>query len=894
MIDPSGDRPDPDAILHALNQERTKRARLKIFFGMCAGVGKTYEMLQAAQEAKEAGIDVVIGAVHTHGRIETGALVAGLPVIPLKQVEYRGTILEELDIDAILARKPALVLVDELAHTNAPGSRHTKRYLDVLELLDNGIDVFTTLNVQHLESRADTVAQITGTIVRETLPDSVFEEADEVEVIDIPPDELLRRLADGKVYAPERSQRAVENFFRRGNLTALREMTLRLATERVEHQLRDYVRTEHIRGPWRSGQRLVVGVTPSRESVHLIRWTKRLAFTMQASWVAVFVERSRALTAAAQEQFARNIELARELGAEVVTTADEDVAAALVRVAREHNATQIIVGRSGESRFMGLRPTLVDRIIGLSTDIDVCVTGGEEPEKPRRRVPFPSPAFHSGMWHYATAAAVVLLVSAACFPFAGVIGYQTISLILLLTVILLPLRFGVGPVVLAAALSALIWDFLFIPPRFTFYIRAPQDVLMVVMYFAVAAVTGILTVRVRAREKAVRSREERALALYALTNDLSSARNQNDVVQAAVAHVRKSFDADVAVFLSDLDGDFVHIPHPASTYRPSDKEMSVPSWVHWNEKRAGRFTQTLPFARATYYPLAGPRYPLGVLGLQLRGDARLSIDQESLLSNFLNQIASALEREFLNEMTKQSIALAESERLYTTLFNSISHEMRTPITALIAASEGLLDEAGTGSPDLRNRLAQEIQSAAERLDNIVQNLLAMTRLESGLIQPKRDWADLRDLINSATEKLTKELAGHRVTVDIAPTLPLVRVDFALMEQVFLNLVRNAAVHTPPGSSIEIAAAREGAECVVTISDNGRGFPPDALPRVFEKFYRVPGSKTGGIGLGLSIALGFVRAHRGTMTVENRPEGGARFTLRLPLETHAQPPAESTP
>jgi two-component system sensor histidine kinase KdpD len=891
MTDPAQDRPDPDAILQALKQERTKRGRLKIFFGMCAGVGKTYEMLQAAQDARANGIDVVIGVVHTHGRAETEALLPGLALIPLKEVAYRGTHLEEMDIDAILARKPALVLVDELAHTNAPGSRHTKRYLDVLELLDNGIDVYSTLNVQHLESRADAVAQITGTIVRETLPDSVFEQADEVEVIDIPPDELLRRLADGKVYTPERSRRAVENFFRRGNLTALREMALRLATERVEHQLRDYMRTDRIRGPWRSGQRLVVGVTPSRESVHLIRWTRRLAFTMQASWVAVFIERARPLTAAQQEQFARNIALARELGAEIVTTADEDVAAALVRVAREQNATQIIVGRSGESRFMGLRSTLVDRIIGLSTDIDVCVTGGEAAEKPRRRAPFRSPAFHSGLPHYAAASAVVLAVSAACFPFAGVIGYQTISLILLLAVILLPLRLSVGPVVLAAALSALSWNFLFIPPRFTFYISAPQDVLMVLTYFAVAAVTGILTVRVRAREKAVRSREERAVALYALTHDLSSARNQDDVVRAAVAHVHKSFDADVAVFLSDLDGDFVHVPHAASTYHPTEKELSVPSWVHWNEKRAGRFTETLPFAGATYYPLAGPRYPLGVLGLQPRSAARLSIDQESLLSNFLNQISSALEREFLNEMTKRSIALAESERLYTTLFNSISHEMRTPITALIAASESLLNDVVAASAGLRMRLAQEIQSAAERLDNIVQNLLAMTRLESGLIQPKRDWTDLRDLVNSATEKLTKELSDHDVVVSIPPDFSLVRLDFALMEQVFLNLLRNSAVHTPPGSRIEIRAVRDGAECVVTIADNGSGFPPDSLPRVFEKFYRVPGSKTGGIGLGLSIALGFVRAHHGTITVENRPEGGAQFTIRLPLETHTQPPEE---
>jgi two-component system sensor histidine kinase KdpD len=410
---------------------------------------------------------------------------------------------------------------------------------------------------------------------------------------------------------------------------------------------------------------------------------------------------------------------------------------------------------------------------------------------------------------------------------------------------------------------------------------------MVFTYFAIAAVTGVLTVRVRAREKAVRSREERAVALYALTNDLSSAKNQDDVVRAAVANIKKFFNADLAVFVSDLDGDFVNKAHGASTYLPSEKELSVPAWVHWNEKKAGRFTETLPFAVATYYPLSSPRYPLGVIGVRTGGGDRLSIDQETLLENFLSQISSVLEREFLNEMTKQSIAFAESERLYTTLFNSISHEMRTPITALVGASEGLLNDKVGGQPEVRRELAQEVQSAAERLDNIVQNLLAMTRLESGLIQPRRDWTDIRDLIHSCRSKLEKELAGHSVLIDVSPSLPLVKLDFALFEQVLVNLLRNAALHTQANSTITVGARAEGKECIVTITDDGPGFPPDSLKSVFEKFYRVPGSKTGGIGLGLSIAQGFVLAHGGTMTVENLPERGAKFTIRLPLEPGAQ-------
>jgi two-component system sensor histidine kinase KdpD len=881
-------RLDPEALLRSLKraEEKAGRGRLKIFFGMCAGVGKTYEMLQAGQEAKKKEMDIVIGYVETHGRAETEALVHGLTPIPRKKIEYRGVWLEEMDLDAVLSRKPGLVLVDELAHTNAPGSRHTKRYLDVMELLDNGIDVYTTLNVQHLESRADTVAQITGAIVRETVPDSVFERADEVEVIDLPPDELLKRLAEGKVYAPERSQRAIQNFFRVGNLTALREMTLRLGAERVDRQLRDYMQTERIRGPWKSGNRLVLGLTASQHAVQLIRWTRRIAFTMQANWIAVFVERSRPLTETEKDQLAKNLALARELGAEIITTADEDVGAALLRVAREQNATQIIVGRSKKKWLW--QKSLVDRLLDLSTDIDVYVTSGEEPADAGTKWRFVIPEIHSGPTQYATAAAIVLFISSVCYPFSDFLGYQTVSLILLLIVVLLPLRLGVGPVILAAFLSVLTWDYFFIPPRFTFAIATKQDVLMVLTYFAVSAVTGILTVRVRARQKAVRSREERAVALYSLTNDLSSAKNQDDVVKAAVANIKKFFNADLAVFVSDLDGDLVNTAHPASTYLPSEKELSVPAWVHWNEKKAGRFTETLPFAEATYYPLSSPRYPLGVIGVKLGGRDRFSVDQETLLENFLSQISSALEREFLNEMTKQSIAFVESERLYTTLFNSISHEMRTPITALVGASESLLIDKVGGRPEVRRELAQEIQSAAERLDNIVQNLLAMTRLESGLIQPRRDWVDMLDLMRSCKAKLEKELAGHNVSIIVSPSLPLVKLDFALFEQALTNLLRNAALHTQANSSIEMSAYCEGKECLVTIADDGPGFPPDSLKRIFEKFYRVPGSKTGGIGLGLSIAQGFVQAHGGTMTVENRTERGAKFTIRLPLETGMPP------
>jgi two-component system sensor histidine kinase KdpD len=885
-------RPDPDILLHALKkeEEQATKGKLKIFFGMCAGVGKTYDMLKSAHEARGKNVDLVIGIVETHGRPETEALLAGLPIIPRKKIEYKGTTLDEMDLDAIISRKPQLVLVDELAHTNVPGSRHTKRYQDVLELLDHGINVYATLNVQHLESRADTVAQITGSTIRETVPDSILEQADEVELIDIPPDELLKRLSEGKVYTPERSQQAIQNFFQKGNLTALREMSLRLTAERVDHQLRDYMRSKRIAGPWKSGQRLLLGVSPSPHSVSLIRWARRMAYTMDASWIAVYVETARSLSETAKTQLAKNIKLAQELGAEVITTADEDIAEALVRVAHEQNATQLLVGKP--QRAYSLRKSLLDQVIERSGDLDVYVVGGNEKSTSRKAIHLPE--IHSGLPQYAVAAAIVCLIVTISYPLSPIVGYQTVSLILLLTVALLSLKLGAGPVLLGAAISALAWNFFFIPPQFTFAIGLAQDVLMFVAYFAIAAITGTLTARIRAREKAVRFREERATALYTLTRDLSNAPNQDEVAKAAVTNIRKFFNAEVAVFLSDPDGEIFTKAHQASTFTPGEKEFSVAAWVYWNEKKAGKFTDTLPFATATYYPMSGPRYPLGVVGVQFKEGGHLTLDQETLLENFVRQIASTLEREQLNEMAKRSIASVEAERLYKTLFNSISHELRTPIAAIVSASEGLLDVTTATNDGVRKDLSSEIHTAAERLNRLVENLLDMTRLESGRIRPNRDWCDLHDLITASVRKLDRELSNHDVVVNISDDMPLVKLDFGLIEQTITNLLHNASLYTPTGTQIQVNVSSRNQDCIIEVSDNGPGFPKEALARIFEKFYRVPGTRAGGTGLGLSIVRGFVEANGGTIKVGNKPEGGARFVITLPVlseqekETRHQP------
>ncbi|HVN48039.1 MAG TPA: sensor histidine kinase KdpD [Bacteroidota bacterium] len=883
MDTPEEYRPNPDELLNALKkeEEHSKRGKLKIFFGMCAGAGKTYDMLKSAHEAKAKGIDVMVGYVETHKRKETDALLEDLAILPRNKIEYRGVFLEEMNLDAILERKPQLVLVDELAHTNVQGSRHTKRYQDVLEILDNGIDVYTTLNVQHLESRAEAVAQITGSIVRETVPDSIFEQADEVELIDISPEELLKRLAEGKVYAPERSQQAVQNFFRKGNLTALREMSLRLTAERVDQQLREYKQTQHITGTWKSSQRLLVGISASPSAISVIRWARRMAYAMNATWIAAYVESSKQLSDAAKKQLNSNMKLARELGAEVMTTGNEHVPNGLVHIAQQQNVSHILIGRSKQYRMFA--NTLYDRLIELSGDIDVTVVGDHSSEHVQTKNHVRLFEIQSGWSQYAVVTLIVMLVAVASYPLTVYAGYQTVSLILLLTVALLSLRFGVGPVLLAAAVSSMIWNYFFIPPRFTLTINKPQDMLMFVTYFAIAAVTGTLTARVRAREKAVHSREERATALFTLTKQLTAAKTQNEVAEAAGKNIASYLNSEVAIFLSEPDGDIFTKAHTASTFKIDEKEFGVAAWVYWNEKKAGKYTDTLPSANAVYYPISGPRYPLGVIGVKPRDGKQFTMDQESLLENFIAQIAATLEREQLNEMAKRTIVYAESEKLYKTLFNSISHELRTPITAIMNASEGLLFNQQSSSDELHSDLLLDIHTAAERLNRLVENLLDMTRLESGQLALKSDWCDVRDIINTSLNKLEKELSHHKIQIRIPEGLPLVKLDYVLIEQVITNLLYNASLYTPHGSTIDIETHIDHHELMITISDDGPGFPPDTVQKLFDKFYRVPGTRTGGTGLGLSIARGFVEAHKGTITVANKSTGGAQFTITLPAE-----------
>jgi two-component system, OmpR family, sensor histidine kinase KdpD len=885
-------RPDPDALLASLKREETRahRGRLKVFFGMCPGVGKTYAMLRAAQQEAHDGVALVVGIVETHKRAETEALLTGLTLIPRRQTEYRGATLTEMDLEAILARKPPLVLVDEFAHTNAPGSRHPKRYQDVIELLDAGIDVFTTLNVQHLESRADAVRQITGVTVRETVPDSAVELADEIELVDLTPQRLRERLAEGKVYLGDRAATAAENFFKDANLTALRELALRYVAERVEKRLRELRATAPIKTIWRSGERLLVGVGPSPFSTQLVRWTRRMAAAQGASWMAVSVESARPLEAEDKRRLEQNLALARELGAEVVVTHDEDVADALVRVALQNNATQIVVGKSRSPRILDLvrGGSLVDRLLRTSGPIDIYVVPAERAaEKPGVWLGW-RPTVVSAAHEYGEVAAVIAAVTFASWFITRLTGYQAIGMIYLLTVILLSLRVGRGPMFVAGALSALTWNFLFIPPLFTFYISRIEDGIMCVTYFVVAVIAGQLTARIRAQERHERLREERATALFNLTRALSAARTLDDGVFAALRQADAIFAAKTALLLGDESGDGL-APHFAGSFTLTEKERSVADWAWRNRKNAGRFTDTLPMAEGFHAPLLREDKALGVFVLRVASDVALTLAQRDLAEGFAAQLALLVEREQLRTAGEREKLLAESEKLHRTLLDSVSHELKTPLAVLGGAAESLPADDTTPV----GRAAREIRTATRRLNQLVSNLLDQTRLESGTLRPRLDWCDAHDVINSALDGARDALADHPFEMDVSDDMPLFRADAALMEQVIANLLLNAALHTPGGTPIFLAAGVDHAKEQVffTVADRGPGFPAEMRERLFQKFQRGDAARAGGLGLGLSIIRGFAVAQGGEVVAGENPGGGAVFTVYLPYEPHGKVPTE---
>ena len=890
-------RPNPDMLLAALqtqNAPARRRGRLKVFLGMAPGVGKTYAMLEAARRERAAGREVVIGYVETHGRKETDALTEGLPAIPRRTSEYRGMALEEMDLDAVLARRPQLALVDELAHTNAPGSRHPKRHQDVLELLDAGIDVFTTLNVQHVESRAEAVRQITGVSIRETLPDTVLDGAD-FELVDLPPEELRARLAAGKVYLPESAQAAQAHFFRAGNLAALRELALRLAAEHAGQDVLAYRQAHHIADAWKSGQRLLVAVSPSPTSASLVRWTRRLAGELQARWLALYVEGPRPLSAEDQARLDRHLALARELGAEVITTTDDDAVRGILRMAREQNVTQLVVGKPAGWRALDLLRggSLLNRLILDSGNIDVHVVRAEGQVSPLQAPA--APRFEGAdRRDYLVALGVVAAVTAVNALLQRGLGYQSLALVYLLSVVVLAMFVGRGPTLAAATVTALLWNFLFVPPLFTFRISGATDAMLFFTYFVVALAMGHLAARLRAQQRAERRREERATALFLLTRELAGATDFADLLAIVVREVGKTFGVAVALALRGDAQGMALTPYFASTWALNEKEQGVALWAFEHRQPAGRGTATLPAAEGLHLPLLAGERGVGVLSLRVRDLATLAPSQRDLIDTFIRQIALVLDRQRLREAEQGAKLVAESERLSKTLLNSISHEMRTPITAIATAASSLGESGDSASPELQRAMVSEIQEAVGRLNRLVGNLLNMTRLEAGYVKARLDWCDVNDLIQVTLREAEKDLARHRLSVDIAPGLPLVRMDFVLMQQALTNLLLNAVTHTPAGTVVQLKVTVEHKALVISVADAGPGLPPDALEHIFDKFYRGPAAAAGGTGLGLSIVKGFLEAQGGRVEAASQPGRGAVFTLWLPLGECPPAISEATP
>jgi two-component system sensor histidine kinase KdpD len=870
------ERPNPDEILARMKRQEAKSARgkLKIFFGMSPGVGKTYAMLEAARQKQAQGCEVVIGIVETHGRKETEALLEGMPIMPRTQVEYRGTTLTEMDLDAILTWHPGLAVVDELAHTNAPGSRHPKRYQDVLELLDAGIDVYTTLNVQHVASRSDTVRQISGISISETVPDSIVDLADEIVLVDLTPEQLRSRLAEGKVYLGERAEWAARNFFRESNLTALREMALRIVAEHVDRDLRDIMQEEKIAGPWKSGDRLLVAVSASPYSERLIRYTRRLASSMEASWIVANIERPRPLSQEEQTRLTRYLALARQLGAEVISTPGTEVGETLLRIARQHNVTQIVIGKPLGPRWLSFwKRDPLRWLMRHSGNIDIHMIPTEESTAPRRET-IEERLARAPWREYGIALAIAAGVTGVCLAIFDFTGYWAVALFYLLAVVLAATRLRRWPTLFLAGLSALLWDFLFIPPRFTFYITHFHDFMMFGAYFVIAIVIGHLATKLREREEAERRREERATALYRLTRALAASRDLDEALPGALKLIKDSFQADAALWLRDESGLSLH---RASLFVPSSKDESVAAWAFQRKQSAGRSTDTLPDAESLHVPLVTGDRAEGVLTVRLANPPTL--EQRELLDAFAAQLALFVNKERAVEESREAQIARQSQKLQKTLFDSVSHELKTPLATMTAALQ-------QPQPD-----RAELQQAARRLSRTVDHLLDATRLESGLLQPVREWCDPAELVREAVA--ASGLNDDAVRMNIAKNLPTISVDARLIQQALGALLSNAAAHGGGDQPIEVNAARDDSMLVISIADHGPGLAPGEENKVFEKFYRGPRTRPGGLGLGLSIARQLVEAHGGEIVAQNRKDGGARFSIRLPVGETMRLPSEAT-
>ena len=906
----NSERPDPDQLLARVERDKAKakRGRLKIFFGAAAGVGKTYAMLLAARERRSENIDIIVGLVETHGRKETAALMDGLEVLPPKLIEYRRTTLREFDLDAALKRKPSIILVDELAHTNAQGCRHPKRWQDIEELLDAGIDVYTALNVQHLESLNDDIGQISGIRVWETVPDTVFEEATEVELVDLPPDELLNRLNDGKVYVPQQAQEAIKNFFRKGNLIALRELALRQTANRVDAQMLDYRDDHSIREVWQVSERILVCIGPNALAERLVRAGKRLANSLRAEWIVVYVETPelQRLPAEKRDSVLRILRLAEQLGAETVALSAPDMSAAIVKLSKERNITKIVMGkptRRGWKRL--LLGSVVDMLISDAHNINLYLLGSPRHERGGsgdkselslyRKSPLPGLSVRLSTrkkgYYLGYIWAIVVTLSSALLAHLMFGKFELANLIMffLLGVVFIATRFGRGPSILASFLGVALFDFFFVRPYFSFSVSDSQYLVTFVAMLTVGIVISNLTANVRSQAKVAAHRERRATVLYAMSKDLASSQSEDEIVRTAVRHLNSEFGSRNVILFPDANGRIVYPKTPSLRESLQAADLSVAQWVLDNNEIAGQGTHTLAGAEAIYFPLSNGESVVGVLVMLPVNLRRIFLpEQQKLLDTFLRQIAQAITRVRLAEQARKTQVDVEAERLRNSLLSSISHDLRTPLATIVGSASTLVEEDDTLKAEDKLELSHAIYDEAQRMSSLVNNILDMARLDAGAIELNKQWYPLEEIIGAVLTRLQKRLTDRLVTVKLPPGIPMIFVDAVMIEQVLINLLENALRYTPEGSSLEIMAEASSFAVEISVADQGPGIPKGIENQLFEKFYRVRHEAAqSGVGLGLAICRAIIEAHGGSIQAQNRPTGGAVFSFIIPLD-HTPP------
>ncbi|HEX7776283.1 MAG TPA: sensor histidine kinase KdpD [Parvibaculum sp.] len=882
-------RPAPEALLEKAAAE--SRGKLKIFLGAAPGVGKTFEMLSAASSRKREGVDVVIGVVETHGRSDTEALTRGLDAVPRRIIDYKGRVLTEMDIDAILQRHPALVLVDELAHTNAPGSRHPKRYQDVEELIAAGIDVYTTLNIQHVESLNDVVAQITRIRVRETVPDSIIDRADEIEIIDITPADLIQRLHEGKVYVRDQAQRALKHYFAPGNLTALRELALRRTAQRVDEQMVNYMQAHAIAGPWAASERVLVCINEDPRSAGLVRYARRSADRLKASWVAFYVETARdlQLSPAQREQVAETMRLAETLGGEVVRVQGDRISVEVLSYARDNNITQIILGRSVRPDWLGfLGRSTVHELIRDAGAIGVHIVPGEEASGASRRVRVREVREPLDPLPYGLATLTVAGALAAALGLERIVAIPNISLVFLAAILYTAVNYGLWPSLYASLISTLAYNFFFLPPLYTFTITDPANVLALIFFTIVAVLTSNLTARTRRQVVLARTQVKTTSELNAFSRKLVGIGDLDDLLWAAAFQIASMLRLRVVFMFPES-----HHMAVAAAYPPDDvaddADLAAARWAWDHERPAGRGSDTLPGAKRLFLPIRTASAMLGVVGLDREEPGPLfTTDERRLLDALLDQIAVSIERMRLADDIDNARLASETERLRGALLTSISHDLRTPLASIMGAITSLRAYFNRYDAKQRDELMATIEDEAERLNRFVGNLLDITRLESGALNMRMSDVDIAELVETSLRRAQRLLSRHKIEVEVGPDLPAIPADPILLEQTLFNLLDNAAKYSPPGSTIRIEAGFSGGMMTIAVLDEGEGIPPGEHEAIFDKFRRAGSgdNRPAGTGLGLAVCRGFVEAFGGTINAANRPQGrGAVFTIRLP----ASPP-----